>query len=54
MSLPSIIGEEEGEKFSIEVIFSNLQELIRFDPIKRTLTFIESQAKKVPEGANQL
>ena len=54
MSLPSIIGEEEGEKFATEVIFSKLQELIRFDPMKRTLTFRESQAKKAPEGVYQL
>ena len=34
--LPSIIGEAEGDKFTIEVMFGNVDKIINFDQIKRT------------------
>ena len=36
--LPSIIGEDHGEKFTIEVTFGNVDKFVHFDHIKRTLT----------------
>ena len=45
-TLPSIIGEERGRKFQIEVDLGNAKGVIKFDPTKRSFSFEERPARK--------
>ena len=53
MSLPSIIGEEKGEKYTIEILFGSMKSLIFYNAVSRTLS-INSEANHVDAGTYYL